>query len=244
VEPLQKHRLKSYPVATITWNAAVSRILSILPDSASATRITTDAAVTSITDGTGTRTNITTGSSVLFVGGTGDRFRGTGSTISPTADGAFLNNNATEAVANVNTVRILFPQTITDNDTFSDIFFSEIGTDVQSGDGFLNIRAIIGGTLANPTYGGQTFLNGTSYATDTRGFGFSSLRNVVGNSNTNFDFRGFGLDLSEHLGVTSIIGIEFGGGTDPNFVMAVVPEPSAALLGALGCLALLRRRRA
>ena len=162
----------------------------------------------------------------------------------PTAANAVIDNDLTTGIGDIDNgvVRVLFDQAITDTDDLADIFVFDWG---NAQDNAQSIRAIVGGTLASPVYGGSTI---TSVTTPTR-LGSTSGRFLdldadSGGTKVMQDLGGFGLDLSDDFGVTSIIGIEFDN-TDHDTIgiYAVIPEPGSLVLLGLGGLAMLSRRR-
>lgn len=96
--------------------------------------------------------------------------------------------------------------------------------------GTMNISGAVNGNLTNVAGNYVNFEAPGSTFTASYGGQFADLTAVSGQIGDSFkDTTGFGLAAIDNGGTT--------------FTVSVVPEPSAALLGALGLLALLRRRR-
>ncbi len=235
---------------TLSLQSAVVMIDSITPFSSSGSRLDLDSPVTQLTLGSQTVTNLV-GPTTITGGASGQStFRGAGESYSyPSLANALKGMNITTAAANAGTFQAFFGQTITDIDdagVLADVFITEIGTTTQSGDAF-TVRAILAGTPGGSLTYGATTKTVSGYAGIADGAAFTSLARS-GNPNTAFDVRGFGLDLSDDLGVTSLIGLEIGAGSvsDPNLILAVViPEPGSIflLLSALSGFALLSIRK-
>ncbi len=236
--------------------AAIVKIDSMTPSGSSSSRITTSTTITSLTAGGSSFGYLVGPTDVLdsTPNGTGTvyGFRGTAddSDPFPNYDQALQGKDVTTALSNAGTFRVMFGRNIYDVDgasTLPDVFVSEIGVPLQTGDSF-TVRAITGGTIDNPEYGPLT-ASASGYAGTGDGAAFVVLERND-NSGMQYDIRGFGLDLGDDLGVQRVIGLElFTDGGDPNLVMAqgVVPEPATllvwSLLAGLGIGLGWRRRR-
>ena len=73
----------------------------------------------------------------------------------PSAADAVIDNDLTTGIGDIDdgVVRVLFDQTINDTNALADLFILDWG---NAQDNAQNIRAIVGGTLAAPIYGGIT----------------------------------------------------------------------------------------
>jgi hypothetical protein len=87
-------------------------------------------------------------------------------------------------------------------------------------------------TLKDSVGTGSAFDGNGSFATVQIGANTIGTFDLGTQTNAYFTFGAFNFETSQ-----------FGGGTFDNFSVTAIPEPSAALLGGLGLLALLRRRR-
>lgn len=109
------------------------------------------------------------------------------------------------------------------------------------------VLRILGGSLVNFT-GNQGPWNGEASSgskIELSGFGSTLMAEGTFNSTTNFYNRGGiageALPISA-TGVGETLNVSYNAGTNVT-TFTVVPEPSIALMGALGALGLLRRRR-
>ncbi|MDF3130546.1 PEP-CTERM sorting domain-containing protein [Kiritimatiellaeota bacterium B1221] len=219
----------------LSCQAAVVRIDSMTPASSASSRLTEDSIVTQLTLGSQTVTQLV-GPTTVTGGSSGEaKFRGADETYSyPSLAGALQGMNITTAAANAGTFQAFFGQTITDIDdggVLADVFIAEIGTPTQSGDPF-TVRAILSGTPGGTLIYGPTVASVSGYAGKEDAVAYTSL-DRSGSSGSAFDVRGFGLDLSDDLGVTSLIGLEIGAGSvsDPNVILAtIIPEPGSLFL--------------
>lgn len=88
-------------------------------------------------------------------------------------------------------------------------------------------------TLSSTSGTGSAFNGNGSWATVQIGANTIGTFNLGTQTNAYLTFGAFNFDTGQ-----------FGGGEFDNFTVTLIPEPSTALLGGLGLLALLRRRRA
>lgn len=220
---------------TSTAHASVVKIDSMFPASSGSSRLTLDTPVTQLTLGSQIVTNLV-GPTTITGGASGQAiFRGADETYSyPSLAGALSGMNITTSAANAGTFQAFFGQTITDIDdagVLADVLISEIGTSVQSGDPF-TVRAITAGTPGGSLTFGLTTASVSGYADASDIAAYVSL-DRSGSQDSPFGVRGFGLDLSDDLGVSSLIGLEIGAGSvsDPNLILAmVIPEASSLFL--------------
>lgn len=113
----------------------------------------------------------------------------------------------------------------------STLFLNDGGSDFTQGDVAYTDNTIYDFTLST-TIGGDKY----SWSVIQRGGGTAS--------GTDFTFSGSGTTLTNVSGIAFFWSADAGSGND-GFIdnVSIIPEPSSALLGALGALMLLRRRR-
>jgi len=212
-----------------------------------------DATVASITTSGGTVSSFVGPTSANTLTAPGVTFIGTSETPPiPSNDEAtqelsLLGNVPTRAWGGAGSMGIdlLFAQPIFDNDAGADSLYELFALELGGGDD-ITLQAIIGGTIGSPVLGGSPV---TVASSDPAGQPELDITVSNGLGANSFDLGGSAFDLSEDLGVNSLIGVRYSttAGADFSVLLAnsasVIPEPSTCLLLVVGCSILAHARR-